>query len=112
MLANGSFVTATDTAEKLIRFSTSNTSGRSFSDYTFINGYPQIEMHSCYDLPTLMKYHKTLVGGSTFFLHELADPKVHEPAYLLGGTVLSRYRNDNTLVGGDSSWHRLRYQPL
>jgi hypothetical protein len=112
MLANGSFVTAIDTASKTIRFSTANNSGRSFADHTFINGYPQIEMHSCYDLPTLVKYHKTLVGNSTFYLHELTDPKIHEPAYLLGGNVLSRYRNYNTLIGGDSTWHRLRYEPL
>jgi hypothetical protein len=112
MLANGSYVKAVDTAAKIIRFSTANTSGQSFCDYTFINGYPQIEMHSCYDIPTLLKYHKTLIGGSTFYIHELADPKIHEPAYLLGGKVLSRYRVDNTLIGGDSTWHRLRYRPL
>ena len=112
MLTNGSYVTDVDTAAKTIRFSTANTSGRSFSDQTFINGYPQIEMHSCYDLPTLLKYHKTLVGGSTFYLHELANPKLHEPAYLLGGNVLSRFRIFNTLIGGDSTWHRLRYEPL
>ena len=58
---------AIDTAAKTIRFSVANTSGRSFADGTFINGYPQIEMHSCYDLPTLVRYHKTLIGGSTFY---------------------------------------------
>jgi len=112
MLANGSYVTALDTAAKTIWFSTANTSVRSFSDHTFINGYPLVEMHSCYDLPTLVKYHKTLIGGSTFYLHELADPKQHEPAYLLGGNVLSRFRNMNTLIGGDSTWHPLRYEQI
>ncbi|HET6253726.1 MAG TPA: hypothetical protein VFE32_06620 [Puia sp.] len=112
MLANGAYVTATDTAAKTIRFSAANTSGRSFADRTFINGYPKIEMHSCYDLPTLVRYHKTLIGGSTFYLHEAAGPKVHEPAYLLGGDILSSYRNYNTLIGGDSTWRRLRYEPL
>lgn len=112
MLANGSYVTVIDTASKTIRFSTVNNSGRSFADHTFINGYPQIEMHSCYDLPTLVNYHKTLVGNSTFYLHELTDPKNHEPAYLLGGNILSTYHNYNTLIGGDSTWHRLRFLPL
>jgi hypothetical protein len=109
MLPVGTYVTAFDTAAKTIRFSTANTSGKSFPDYTFINGYPQIEMHSCYDLPTLAKYQKTLIGGSTFYLHELANPAVHEPNFLLGGKIIAEYRNRNTLIIGDSTWHPLRY---
>jgi hypothetical protein len=111
MLANGSFVTGIDTAKRMIHFSTSNTSGRSFSDYTFINGYPQIEMHSCYDLPTLVKYHKTLVGGSTFYLHPLVNPGIHEASYLLGATIIGRFRNDHTIIGGDTTWHSLQFEP-
>ena len=110
MLATGTFVTATDTAAKTIRLSTSNTSGQSFLDYTFINGYPAVEMHSCYDLPFLLKYHKTLVGGSTFYLHELTDRKVHEPAYLLGENIIARYRNFNTHIAGDTTLHPLHYE--
>ncbi|HTR30425.1 MAG TPA: glycosyl hydrolase family 28-related protein [Puia sp.] len=112
MLATGAYVTAVDTGAKTIFLSTPNTSGRSFADYTFINGYPAVEMHSCYDLPTLVKYHKTLIGGSTFYLHELVNPKVHEPNYLLGGNIIAQYRNVNTLIGGDSTWHRLRFEPI
>ncbi|HLX66929.1 MAG TPA: hypothetical protein VKR41_08025 [Puia sp.] len=109
MLANGSYVTAVDTAARTIRFSTANTGGRSFTDHTFINGYPQIEMHSCYDLPTLVKYHKTLVGGSTFYLHELVSPRLHEPSYLLGENIIAWYRNYNTHLFGDTTLHPLRY---
>jgi hypothetical protein len=112
MVSTGTHVTAIDTAAKTIRLSTTNTSGKSFPDHTFINGYPTVEMHSCYDLPTLMKYHKTLIGGSTFYLHELANPKVHEPNYLLGGNIIAQYRNLNTLVGGDSTWHPLKFEPV
>lgn len=112
MLAEGSYVTAIDTAKKTIRFSTANTSGRSFADQTFINGYPVVEMHSCYDLPTLVKHHKTLIGGATFYLHAPRNPGVHDPDYLLGGgNIMAQYKNLNTLIGGDSTWHRLRYQP-
>ena len=112
MMATGTFVSAVDTAAKAIRLSTSNTSGKSFPDHTFINGYPTVEMHSCYDLPTLAKQHKSLIGGSVFYLHELANPKVHEPNYLLGGTIIAQYRNFNTLIGGDSTWHPLRFEPV
>jgi hypothetical protein len=112
MLASGSYVTAVDTAAKTVRFSTANSSGRSFADHTFINGYPQIEMHSCYDLPTLVKYHKTLIGGSTFYLHELINPNLHDPNYLLGGNIIAQYRNLNTLISGDSTWHPLRFEPM
>jgi hypothetical protein len=112
MLANGSYVTAIDAAAKTIRFSTANTSGKSFSDQTFLNGYPVVEMHSAYDLPTLLKYHKTLIGGSTLYLHPLADPKIHEASYLLGETIIGRFRNDHTIIGGDTTWHSLRFGPL
>jgi hypothetical protein len=112
MLPNGSYVTAVDPLAKTIRFSTANTSGKSFSDQTFINGYPVVEMHSCYDLPRLVKDQKSLIGGATFYLHELKDPKIHEPAYLLGGTIIARYRNINTVVLGDTTLHPLRYEPI
>ena len=112
MLATGAYVTAIDTAARTVRFSTTNTSGRSFSGYTFINGYPTVEMHSCYDLPTLLKHHKTLIGGSTFYLHELVNPKVHDVNYLLGGNIIASYRNENTIIGGDTTWHSLRYEPV
>jgi Pectate lyase superfamily protein len=112
MLANGTYVTAVDPTAKTIRFSTANASGKSFSDRTFINGYPVVEMHSCYDLPTLLRKNKTLIGGSTFYLHELMDPKIHEVSYLLGGNIIGRYRNINTNIDGDSTWHKLRYEPF
>jgi hypothetical protein len=109
MFASGTYVTAVDPAAKTIRFSTANASGKSYSDYTFINGYPAVEMHSCYDLPYLLSYHKTLIGGSTFYLHELTDPKMHEAAYLLGGNIIGQYHNYNTNVGGDTTLHPLHF---
>ena len=96
----------------MIHLSTSNTSGKSFFDHTFINGYPTVEMHSCFDLPALAQHHKSLIGGSIFYLHELANPKVYEPNYLLAGSIIAQYRNLNTLIGGDSTWHSLRYEPI
>lgn len=110
MLSNGSYVTAIDTAAKSIRFSTANTSGRSFTDYTFINGYPSVEMHSCYDLPTLVRNGKTLIGGSTFYLHELVNRNLHEPSYLLGTNILAEYKNRNTNVAGDTTQHALQFE--
>ena len=98
MLPNGSFVTAVDTAAKTIRFSTANSSGRSFANETFLNGYPLVEMHSCYDIPTLLKYHKTLIGNSTFYLHALMDTKIHEPSYLFGGNIIGSSRYDPAVI--------------
>lgn len=109
MLPPGSYVTAINAAAKTIRFSNPNNSGRSYSDYTFINGYPKVEMHSSYDLPSLQKAGKTLIGGADFYLHEMVDKNIHEPAYFLGSPSSAVYRNLNTQITGDTSLHKLRY---
>jgi hypothetical protein len=109
MLPAGAYVTAIDPPGKNIHFSMSNNSGRSYTDYTCINGYPAVEMHSAYDLPYLQKYGKTLIGGADFYLHDLINKNNHESAYLLGSSSSVRYRNFNTLIGGDTSLHKLKY---
>lgn len=110
LLVNGCYVTAVNTAAKTIQFSCNNNSQKSLSDQTFQNGYPVIEMHSAYDIPTLVKYHKTLIGGSTFFLHPLLNAKNHEPSYLLGGSVIGQFRIENSIFEGDTSLRPIRYQ--
>ena len=109
MLPTGTYVTAVNTAAKTIRFSNSNNSGQSFSDYTFINGYPAIEMHSAYDLPTLQQAGKTLIGGAEFYLHEIPDKNVREAAWFLGSPPAAIYRNLHTHISGDTSLHKLNY---
>ena len=109
MLPAGAYVTQVNTAAKTIRFSSSNAGGRSYSDYTFINGYPSVEMHSSYDLGYLQKTGKTLIGGADFYLHAMPDGNMHEPAYFLGSPYLTRFRNVNTQINGDTTLHKLRY---
>jgi len=112
MLPPGTYVTAADPAAKTVRLSAANKTGKSFRDETFINGYPTVEMHSCYDLPTLIRQHKTVIGGATFYLHALKDARNHEPSMLLNGQVIAGFRNENTVIDGDTTWHPLRFQPL
>jgi len=109
MLPGGTYVTAVDRAAKTVTFSNPNNTGRSYSDCTFINGYPAIEMHSAYPLPDLQKHGKTLIGSADFYLHDVPDKNMRDPAYLLGPGTLSQYRVLNTNILGDTSLHRLKY---
>src|ERR1700744_894855 len=111
MLAPGTYVAAVDPAARTIRFSTSNQSGRSFYDYTFINGYPSIDMHSCYDLFYLLSHHKTLIGGARFYLHEYMGKDIHDPSYILEGRVIAGYWNEHTHIGGDTTLHKPHFSP-
>lgn len=109
MLPSGTYVTAIDTSAKIIRFSNANNSGRSFNDYTVVNGYPRIEMRSAYDLPALQRFGKTLIGGSDFYLYQPMGKGTQDPAWLLGPGYNARYKNFNTHIGGDTSLHKLKY---
>jgi hypothetical protein len=109
MLPTGTYVTSIDTAAKTIRFSNANTSGRSFNDYTVANGYPHIEMHSAYDLPTLQRARKTLLGGADLYLYQPMGKGSSDPAWLLGPGYSARYKNLNTLIQGDTSLHKLKF---
>jgi hypothetical protein len=112
MLPTGAYVTQVDPAARTVTFSHPNNSGRSYTDYTFINGYPTVEMHSAYDLPALQKAGKTLVGAADFYLYDLIDKNVHDPAYLLGSGFSARYKNLHTHIAGDTTLHKLSYTPV
>jgi hypothetical protein len=109
MLPPGTFVTAVD-PHGIIRFSNSSRSERSYTGYTFVNGYPHIEMHSAYDPASLLKHRKTLIGGADFYLYDLMDRSIHDPAYLLGDGFSARYKNLNTHIAGDTSLYKLQYK--
>ncbi len=112
MLPAGSYVTAINTAAGTISFSSSNKTRRSFADYTFINGYPMIEMYSSYDPAYLQQYNKTLIGGADFYRYDGADINSREFDYLISGTPIEKYKILNTNIKGDTSLHKLRYLPL
>jgi hypothetical protein len=111
MLPSGTYVTAVDPGAGTIRLSTSN--GRqSFADFTFMNGYPTIEMYSSYDLKELALSGKTLIGGATFFQYSAANINTHEHDYPVNGSFTAKYKIINTNIRGDTSLHKFRYVPV
>ena len=108
----GSFVTSVDQKEGTIKFSNKNGLGRSFKDYTFINGYPSIEMYSAYDLPTLLRNGKTLVGGSYFYQLDATTTATHLHSYPTTGTASDIYKIVNTHINGDTSLHKFNCIPV
>lgn len=104
----GTYVTAIDKAAGTIRLSNLNTSGQSFKDYTFFNGYPEVDMYSCYDIPTLLKNQKTFIAGSRF--HHLAAPypNFHVRQYPGSGIALKEYKILHTVIAGDTSLHKFK----
>lgn len=112
MIPSGSYVTAVDPGAGTIRFSNSNRSTRSFTHYTFMNGYPTIEMYSTFDLPSLQRYNKTLIGGATFYQYNAGEVSTHDNDFPLNGNRVAAYRILNTNIKGDTSWHKLKYELL
>ncbi len=111
MLPSGSYVTAVDANAGTVTFSTSNTHG-SFTDFTFMNGYPAIEMYSSYDLPELRQSNKTLIGGATFYRYDATNINTHEHDYPLAGPFSARFKVLNTNIKGDTTLHKFRYVSL
>jgi len=110
MLAVGTYVTAVDPAHKTIRLSTSNNTGRNFSDYTFMNGFPRIDMYSSYDIPYLQKYNKTFIGGSYFYHYPDRNLNNYGINYFLNEANADKYVIINTNIGGDTTLHKLKYK--
>jgi hypothetical protein len=109
MMPSGSFVTASNTAARTVSFSNPNLSGQSFTDYTFINGYPTVEIYSNFDLPALQQYTKTLIGGADFYQYDAGRINTHDVDFPLNGMLKSHYKILNTNIRGDTSLHKLRY---
>ena len=109
MIPSGSFVTAVNTVGRKVSFSNPNMSGRSFTDYTFINGYPTVEMYSNYDLPALQKYGKTLIGGADFYQYDAGQINTQVKDFPLNGMLMNHYKILNTNINGDTSLHKLAY---
>jgi len=109
MMPSGSFVTAANSAARTVSFSNPNMSGQSFTDYTFTNGYPTVEMYSNYDLPALQQHEKTLIGGADFYQYDAGPINTYERDFPLNGMLMNHYKILNTNIGGDTSLHKLRY---
>ena len=109
MLPPGSYVTAIDVPAKTVRFSNSNNAGQSFTDYTCINGYPEIEMYGHYDLPYLQQHHKTLIGGAEYYWSGINDENNYGREDLVDRARLTHAKILNTNIGGDTSLHKLNY---
>lgn len=112
MLPTGTFVTAVNTTAKTIRFSNPNMTGQSYTDYTFINGYPNVEMYSSFDLPFLQGNGKTLIGGADFYKYDATEINTHDKDFPVKGTLFDHYKNLNTNIRGDTSLHKFKYTLL
>ena len=111
MLPSGTYVKSVDVKAGTIRLSTKNTH-QSFTDFTFMNGYPTIEMYSTYDLPELAVSQKTLIGGATFYRYDATNISTHEHNYPVNGTYAAKYKILNTIIRGDTSVRKIRYVPI
>ncbi|HVU57463.1 MAG TPA: glycosyl hydrolase family 28-related protein [Puia sp.] len=112
MLPTGTYVVSVDPAHRSIRFSNTNTTGHSFTDFTFMNGYPHIDMYSSFDIPALQKNNKTLIGGS--LLHRYMDKDVYNLGvnYLLNDANTENYIIRNSNFNGDTTLHKLKFKAL
>ena len=108
MVPVGTYVTAVDKIAGTIRLSNANTAGTSFKDFTFFNGYPQVDMYSCYDFPTLLKNKKTFIGGARF--HHLAAqyPNFHVRQFPGEGISSEEYKILHSVIEGDTSQHKFQ----
>ncbi|HEV2479873.1 MAG TPA: glycosyl hydrolase family 28-related protein [Puia sp.] len=109
MLPCGAYVTAVDRQARTIRFSAANGTGRSYSDYTFINGYPLVEIFSSFDPAALQAHGKTLIGGALLYKLDAGQLPTHERDLVPDGTMSVPYKIINTNIKGDTSIHKLRF---
>lgn len=99
-----------------ITLSTSNTTGQAYADYTWINGYPKVEMYSNSSLEALCSSgnNRLLVGNSYFY--QLNSPASGSNlAYTntsMGNNYTNVYYNANTIYSGDTSKHKLKYYAI
>jgi len=111
MLPSGTYVTAVDARAGTIRLSTMN-KHQSFTDFTFMNGYPTIEMYSSFNLRELAALGKTLIGGATFFQYDATNINTHDHDYPVNGPFTAKFRIINTNIKGDTSLHKFRWEPV
>jgi hypothetical protein len=109
MLPAGAYVTAVDPHAGTIRFSASNVTHRSHSDYTFMNGFPTVEMFSSYSPDSLQLYGKTLIGGALFYRQDADQVSPYERSLLPDGTTSLPYKILSTNLRGDTSLHKMRF---
>jgi hypothetical protein len=112
MLPIGAFVTAVDHTAGTVSFSMPNSTGESFKDYTFINGYPAIDLFSGYDPATLQQNGRTLLGGATFHRFMAQNINTHWTDFLVNGDLSATSRIINTNIKGDTSLHKLKFISL
>lgn len=111
MLPPGAFVTAVNAGARTISFSVANVTGKSYKDYTFINGFPTIEIYSPFDPAFLQKNGVTLFGGADFYRYDTENAPTNEYlGYPFTGRWTERYRILNTNISGDTTVHKLRFK--
>ncbi len=109
MFPTGTYVTAVDQSTKTITLSAPGSLARSFSDFLFMNGYPDVEMYSSYSLPDLLKNGKTLLGGAWFYRTDTVNTPFSDRGYPFRGNWQERYRIFSNHFNGDNA-AKLRFQ--
>jgi hypothetical protein len=110
MLLPGSYVTAANPSAGVISFSTPSISAHDYKDYTFMNGYPAIEMYSAVNPARLIKSGATLLGGADYYRYDTIDVNTSELEFPFKGSAAEHYRILNTNINGDTSLHKFRYR--
>lgn len=105
MFPTGTYVTAVDPVAKTVTFSMANSTGMAFRDYTFINGYPTIDIYSGFDPASLQQNGRTLIGGATFHRSKVHNLNTHWTDYLLDGDFEAPEKILNTNIKGDTTLH-------
>jgi len=112
MLLSGTYVTAVNTEARTVTFSTSNATGRSFTDYTCMNGHPEVEMFSGYSPSFLRQYEKTFIGGADFYQYDVDQINTQRRDFPVKSAQYDHYKILSTNFRGDTSLHKFKYRPL
>lgn len=112
MLPSGSYVKAVDQRMRTITFSNGNNTGRSFSDYTFMNGNPAVEIYSSFSPPELVRSNKTLIGGADLYQYAFRNVNFRPTDNYIPTLFSHTYKIINTNISGDTSLHKLQFVEL
>jgi len=113
MLAIGTYVIGTDQKNRTITFSTGNMTGQSYKDFTFMNGYPNIEMYGTSKPEALQKNGETLFGSADYYRYDNATLNTNDANFpFRKGLQTEHYKIYNTNIGGEATLHKLSYQLL
>lgn len=94
-----------------IYMSTGNTTGNTFNDFTWTNGYPQVDIYSD-KTPSQLIFNgaqiRYLIGGAKYHLQNSGGARLTQ----MGSTMTDEYLIQTTIYNADTSKHKLKYYPI